>query len=44
MKFWDDGHPDATRIRNVNFAYKKLLFKGVFLLFVYTLNSRCNNI
>jgi len=31
MKFWDDGHPDATRIRNVNFAYKKLKNMSTFL-------------
>ena len=24
MKFWDDGHPESTRIRNVNFAWKEL--------------------
>ena len=24
MKFWDDGQPDSTRIRNVNFSWKEL--------------------
>lgn len=24
MKFWDDGQPDSTRIRNVNFSWLKL--------------------
>lgn len=24
MKFWDDGHQDSTRIRNVKFAWKEL--------------------
>jgi predicted glycosyltransferase involved in capsule biosynthesis len=24
MKFWDDGHPDSTRIRNVKFSWNKL--------------------
>jgi predicted glycosyltransferase involved in capsule biosynthesis len=31
MKFWDDGHPDATRIRNVIFTYKKLKKMSSFL-------------
>jgi predicted glycosyltransferase involved in capsule biosynthesis len=31
MKFWDDGHPDATRIRNVIFTYKKLKKMSYFL-------------
>jgi CRISPR/Cas system CMR-associated protein Cmr3 (group 5 of RAMP superfamily) len=24
MKFWDDGQPDSTRIRNVSFSWKEL--------------------
>ena len=24
MKFWDDGHPDSTRIRNVKFSWNEL--------------------
>ena len=24
MKFWDDGQPDSTRIRNVNFSWEEL--------------------
>lgn len=24
MKFWDDGQPDSTRIRNVNFSWREL--------------------
>ena len=31
MKFWDDGHPDSTRIRNVQFTYKKLKKLSTFL-------------
>ena len=31
MKFWDDGHPDSTRIRNVVFSHKKLKKMSTFL-------------
>ncbi len=24
MKFWDDGQPDSTRIRNVKFSWDEL--------------------
>jgi len=31
MKFWDDGNPDSTRIRNVNFSWGELKKLSLFL-------------
>ena len=31
MKFWDDGQPDSTRIRNVNYTWVKLKELSKFL-------------
>jgi predicted glycosyltransferase involved in capsule biosynthesis len=31
MKFWDDGQPDSTRIRNVMFSFEKLKHLSKFL-------------
>ena len=41
MKFWDDGQPDSTRIRNVNFSWLKLKEFTSYLI-EKGINAKCN--